>query len=82
MMDLYAWKSWTLTAKLEKRMQAYEIRWYRRLLNISYKDHVTNEAVHQKIQAAIGEFVGEFNPLIMVNKWKLSGLATSQGLLV
>ena len=34
MMDLYACKSWTLTAKLEKRMQAFEIRWYRRLLDI------------------------------------------------
>ena len=29
---------------------------YRRLLNISYKDHVTNEAVRRKIQAAIGEY--------------------------
>ena len=29
---------------------------YRRLLNISYKDHVTNEEVRRKIQAAIGEY--------------------------
>ena len=29
---------------------------YRRLLNISYKNHVTNEEVHRKIQAAIGEY--------------------------
>ena len=27
-----------------------------RLLNISYKDHVTNEEVCRKIQAAIGEY--------------------------
>ena len=27
-----------------------------RLLNISYKDHVTNEEVHREIQAAIGEY--------------------------
>ena len=32
------------------------MRWYRRLLNISYKDHVTNEEVRRKIQAAIGEY--------------------------
>ena len=49
---LYACES----AELEKRMQAFEIRCYRRLLNISYKDHVTNEEVRRKIQAAIGEY--------------------------
>ena len=38
---LYACESWTLTAELEKRTQAFEMRCYRRLLNISYKDHVT-----------------------------------------
>ena len=32
------------------------MRCYRRLLNISYKDHVTNEEVGRKIQAAIGEY--------------------------
>ena len=32
------------------------MRCYRRLLNFSYKDHVTNEEVRRKIQAAIGEY--------------------------
>ena len=53
---LYACESWTLTAELEKRTQAFEMRCYRRLLNISYKDHVTNEEVRRKIQAAIWEY--------------------------
>ena len=53
---LYACESWTLTAELEKRTQAFEMRCYRRILNISYKDHVTNEKVRRKIQAAIGEY--------------------------
>ena len=53
---LYACESWTLTAELEKRTQAFEMRCYRRLLNISYKDHVTNEEVRRKIQTAIGEY--------------------------
>ena len=53
---LYACESWTLTAELEKRTQAFEMRCYRRLLNISYKDHVTNEEVRRKIKAAIGEY--------------------------
>ena len=53
---LYARASRTLTAELEKRTQAFETRCYRRLLNISYKDHVTNEEVHRKISEAIGEY--------------------------
>ena len=53
---LYACESWTLTAELEERTQAFEMRCYRRLLNISYKDHVTNEEVRRKIQTAIGEY--------------------------
>ena len=31
-----------------------EMRCYRKILRISYKDHVTNEEVHAKIQKAIG----------------------------
>ena len=50
---LYACESWTLTAELERRIQALEMRCYRRLLNISYKDHVTNEEVRNRIQNAI-----------------------------
>ena len=53
---LYACESWTLTAELEKRTRAFELRCYRRLLNISYKDHVTNEEVRRKIKTAIGEY--------------------------
>ena len=52
---LHVCESWTLTVELEKRTQAFEVRCYRRLLNISYKDHVTNEEVCRKVQAAIGE---------------------------
>ena len=51
---LYACESWTLTAEIERRIQALEMRCYRRLLNISYKDHVTNEEVRNRIQNAIG----------------------------
>ena len=49
-------------------MQAFEMRCYRRLLNISYKDHVTNEEDRRKIQATIGEY-GEL--LTLIKKWKL-----------
>ena len=57
-----------MTGELEKRTQTFEMRCYQRLLNISFKDHVTNEDVHRKIHAATGE-KGEL--LTLVKKWKL-----------
>ena len=50
----YACETWTLTAEIERRIQALEMRCYRRLLNISYKDHVTNEEVRNSFQNAVG----------------------------
>ena len=51
---LYTCESWTLTAELRRRIHAMEMRCYRKILHISYKDHVTNEEVRAKIQQAIG----------------------------
>ena len=49
---LYACELWTLTAELQRRIQAIEMKCYRKILH--YKDHVTNEEVRAKIQQAIG----------------------------
>ena len=65
---LYVCESWTLTAQIERRIQALEMKCYRRLLNISYKDHVTNEEVHNRSQNAIGV---HDDLLTMVKKRKL-----------
>ena len=51
---LYACGSWTLTAELQRRIQAMEMRCYRKIRRISYKDHITNKEVRAKIQQAIG----------------------------
>ena len=51
---LYACESWTLTAELQRRIQAMEMRCCRKILHISYKDHVANEEVCAKMQQAIG----------------------------
>ena len=51
---LYACESWTLTAQLQRRIQAMEMRCYSKILHILYKDHVTNEEVRAKIQKATG----------------------------
>ena len=65
---LYACESWTLTAELQRRIQAMEMRCYRKILHISYKDHVTNEEVRAKIQQAIGPHE---DLLTIVNRRKL-----------
>ena len=65
--SLYACESWTLTAEHESRIQALKMRCYRRLPNISYKDHVMNEEVGNRNQNAIGV---HDDLLIMVKKRK------------
>ena len=55
---LYASESWSLTAELQRRIQAIDMRCYRKILRISHKDHVTNEEVRVKIQQAIGPHEG------------------------
>ena len=42
------------TAELQSRKQAMEMTCYRKILRISYTDHVTNEEFRAKIQQAIG----------------------------
>ena len=51
---LYACESWTLTEELQRKIQAIEMRCYRKILRISYKVHVINEEVCAKLQQAIG----------------------------
>ena len=48
---LYAYESWT--AELQRRIQAMRMRCYRKILHISFKDHVTSKEVCAKIQQAI-----------------------------
>ena len=56
------------------------MRCYRRLLNISYKDHVTNEEVRRKIQAAIAEY-DELLTLVKKRKLRWFGhVSRSSGL--
>ena len=51
---MHACESWTLTAELQRRIQEMEMRCYRKILHILYKDHVTNGEARAKIQQAIG----------------------------
>ena len=51
---LYAHESWTLTAELQRRLQAMKISCYHKILCVSYRDHITNKEVHAKTQQAVG----------------------------
>ena len=46
---LYACESWTLDVYLQQRISSFEMRMYRQLLGIDYKQHVTNVAVRSII---------------------------------
>ena len=53
---LYACETWTITADIERRIQALEMRCFRKLLGISYRDHITNKEVKERIGNAIGPY--------------------------
>ncbi|KAK3894356.1 hypothetical protein Pcinc_001893 [Petrolisthes cinctipes] len=53
---LYACETWTLTAELQRRIQALEMRCFRRILGISYRDHITNEEVRRRIRQHLGQY--------------------------
>jgi len=53
-MFLHACESWTLTADLKRRIQATDMRCYRRLLGISYKDHITNVELRNRVKNTVG----------------------------
>ena len=51
---LYACEFWTVRADTERRIQAMEIRCLRKLLSITYRDHISNEEVPNRTRQAIG----------------------------
>lgn len=53
---LYSCEAWTLTAELQRRIQALEMRCYRTILGISYMDHITNEEVRNTIRRKVGQY--------------------------
>ena len=61
---LYACKTWTITTDIERRIQALEMRCFRKLLGISYRDHITNE----EVKARIGNTIGPYEDLLTTVK--------------
>ena len=51
---LYGCKAWTLLAETERRLEAFEFKCLRRLLQISYREHKTNEYVRTTVHRLVG----------------------------
>ena len=51
---LYGCEAWTLTANNEKKIQAFEMKCFRKILRIAYKEHQTNLNVWNQIKEATG----------------------------
>ena len=64
---LYTYETWTITADIDRRIQALEMRCFRKLLGISYRDHITNE----EVKARIGNAIGPYEDLTSVKRRKL-----------
>ena len=64
---LYACETWTITADIERRIQALKMRCFRKLLGISYRDHITNE----EVKARTGNAIGPYEDLNSVKRRKL-----------
>ena len=50
---LYACETWTLTPELERQIQTFEMRCYRKIFGISFRDRITND-VRNRVRVAIG----------------------------
>ena len=74
---MHACESWTLTAELQRRIPAMEMKCYRKILYISYKYHFTNEEVRAKIQQASGLHE---DLLTIAKRRKLRHVSRSSGL--
>ena len=54
---LYVCETLTITADIERRKHALEMRCFGKLLDISYRTHITNEEMKARIGNAIGKYV-------------------------
>eukprot|EP00914_Ancora_sagittata_P019102 GHVO01038076.1.p1 GENE.GHVO01038076.1~~GHVO01038076.1.p1 ORF type:complete len:146 (+),score=3.81 GHVO01038076.1:192-629(+) len=54
-LHVYSCECWTHKAELERRLQAFEFKSYRKILSINYTEHRTNEYVEQHITTKAGK---------------------------
>ena len=64
---LYACGTWIITADIERRIQALEMRCFCKLLVISYRDYISNE----EVKARAGNAIWPYEDLTSVKRGKL-----------
>mgnify|MGYP003435272988 CR=1 FL=1 len=47
---IYGSESWAITKAMEKKLNAAENKWLRRILRISYIEHITNEEIRKRTE--------------------------------
>lgn len=47
---LYACETWVLTVDILTKLQATEIRCFRKPLGISYRDHITHDGIRDRVE--------------------------------
>ena len=52
---LYGCESWTLSPKLLRKIESFEMKVYRRLLGITWKERRTNDYVWKKVREVMGD---------------------------
>ena len=70
---LYDCESWTLSQKYVDKLKAFEMRCYRRMLKITWKERRTNEYVWNKVTEILGERPEPVMGVIMMRKLKYFG---------
>ena len=69
-----------MTADFVKKLEDTEMRCHRKLLGISYRDHITNDAVRDRIRQAFGPY-GDILTTIKKRKFRCVGhVSRSAGL--
>ena len=75
----YGCESWTLNAESEKRIDAFEIKCYQKIIKIPYTAHRTNDCVEEEVVNNSGNHE---SLLLMIKKRKCNGLDTSYAIKV
>ena len=72
---LYGCEAWTITKRLRTKMQAFENKAHRLVLDVNYREHKTNIYIKENINS----YFGKFTPLLsIINKKSSVSLATYQ----
>ena len=51
---LHACKTWSFAADIERRIQAIEMRCFRKLISISYRDHINDKKEKPELKTPSG----------------------------